>query len=43
MTTEQYFAVLGTIYIAPHLSPLYCQVVGACLLLAALCKSLGWL
>jgi hypothetical protein len=43
MTTEQYFAVLGTIYIAPHMHHVFGRVVGFCLLLAAACKSLGWL
>jgi len=43
MTTEQYFAVLGTIYIAPHVHPVYGQLAGIAFLLAAACKDLGWL
>lgn len=43
MTTEQYFAVLGTIYIAPHMHPAFGHVVGFVLLLAAVCRGLGWL
>jgi len=43
MTTEQCYVVLGTIYLAPYLDPVYCQVMGCCLLIAAACKSLGWL
>ena len=43
MTAEQFFAVLGTIYIAPHMHPIYGQVVGFGFLLAAACKGLGWI
>ena len=43
MTTEQFFLIIGTIYIAPHAHPVYGQVSGFVLLLAAACKSLGWL
>jgi hypothetical protein len=41
MNTEQFFAVLGTIYIAPHMHPIYGHVVGFGLLVAAVCKGLG--
>jgi hypothetical protein len=41
MTTEQFFAVLGTIYIAPHMHPIYGHVMGFGLLVAAACKSWG--
>ena len=40
MTTEQFFAVLGTIYIAPHMHPIFNHVVGFSFLVAAVCKSL---
>jgi len=41
MTTEQFFAVLGTIYIAPHMHPIFGHVAGFGLLVAAVCKGLG--
>jgi len=43
MTTEQYLVVLGTIYLAPHVHPLYCQVVGCGFIIVAGCIGLGWL
>ena len=42
MTTEQ-LLILGTIYIAPHMNPIYCHVMGSIFILSALCKTLGWL
>ena len=41
MTTEQYFVILGTIYIAPHMHPAFCHVMGAMFMLVAACKTLG--
>ena len=43
MTTEQFFAVLGTIYIAPHMHPFFGHVMGFGLFFAVVCKALGWL
>jgi hypothetical protein len=43
MTAEQYFLILGTIYIAPHMSPIYCSVMGSLFMLGAACKALGWI
>jgi hypothetical protein len=41
MTTEQFFLILGTIYIAPHIHPIYCQLTGVLFLITAACKGLG--
>jgi hypothetical protein len=41
MNTEQFFVVLGTIYIAPHVNSNQGHVTGFILLIAAVCKSLG--
>jgi hypothetical protein len=41
MTTEQFFLILGTIYIAPHMSRIYCSVMGSLFMLGAACKGLG--
>jgi hypothetical protein len=43
MTAEQFLLVLGTIYVAPHLNPFYCQTVGVVLFGVAICKVLGWI
>jgi len=43
MTTEQFFAVLGTIYLAPHTPPIFSQMMGFGLFFAVACKNLGWL
>ena len=43
MTSEQFLAILGTIYISPHLPPMQCKITGAILLIAAVCKGLGWI
>jgi hypothetical protein len=43
MTTEQFLLILGTIYIAPHLNPFYCQAAGMVLIGVAACKGLGWI
>jgi hypothetical protein len=42
MTTEQ-LLILGTIYIAPHMHPIYCHVMGSIFMFGAVCKALGWL
>ena len=42
MTTEQ-LLILGTIYIAPHMSPIYCHVMGSIFMFGAVGKALGWL
>jgi hypothetical protein len=41
MTSEQYFVILGTIYLAPHISPVYCKVAGLIFLLVAIGKQFG--
>jgi len=43
MTIEQYFLILGTIYIAPHLHSFYGHVTGSILMFYVVCKLLGWL
>jgi hypothetical protein len=41
MTTEQFFLILGTIYIAPTVSPIFANVAGFGFLILAACKKLG--
>jgi len=41
--TEEYFLILGTIYIAPHLHPAYCHVMGILFMVGAACKGFGWI
>jgi len=43
MTDTQYLVILGTIYLAPYINAVYCQFIGALMLLAAAAKGLGWL
>lgn len=40
MTTEQ-LLILGTIYISPHMHPVFCHVMGTFFILCATCKALG--
>lgn len=41
MSTNEFLVVIGTIWIAPHLNPSYCQITGLIFLLVAVCKGLG--
>jgi hypothetical protein len=41
MTTEQFFLILGTIYLARFADPIFSHVMGLGFLMAAACKVLG--
>ena len=43
MTTEQYFLIIGTIYIAPHMHSFYGHLMGSIFMFGAVCKALGWI
>ena len=41
MTPEQFLLILGTIYIARVVDPIFCYVMGWGFAIAAVCKGLG--
>jgi len=43
MTSTQLFIILGTVWIAPHVSKNHGQITGSIILLVMACKELGWL
>ncbi len=43
MTTTQLLIILGTVWIAPHITKNHGLITGSIVLLATACRELGWL
>ncbi len=43
MTTTQLLIILGTVWIAPHMTKNHGLITGSTVLLATVCRELGWL